>query len=187
MTENLSETLIRRDISAVGSQLKELQDSLRVVSNVGEGLRNVSGVVGDVMANLDVAVETQQKTEEARRVDALKNRQRFWVTIGGIVLANVIVIVISLFVLLGQIDARDLSEARSEANRGRQSCATSLLVEWDAKLGNALRVTTQIPIVPRESSEYREAIDELNEATTLIGKARDLCYGEMPVPDPVPH
>lgn len=183
---DVSEPITRRDIEAVARQVAELHESIRVVGTVSEGLHRVGGTVTTLMRNLELASAAQQNTEEARRIDAHENRKRFWYTLGGLLLANIIVITISIIVLVGQIDAREESDARSTANRDRQSCATSLLVEWDEKLGNALRVTTQLPPVPRDSPEYQRAVNELNAATELIGHARDLCYGAMPNPNPVP-
>lgn len=177
----------RHDIEVVSEQVTDLRDALLVVGNVSEGLHRVGITVSSLMNNLELARAAQHNTEEARRGDARENRRRFWYTLAGIVLANIIVITISLVVLFGQIDAREEVDARSTANRDRQSCATSLLVEWDQKLGEALRVTTQLPPVPRDSPEYMGAVSELNDATALIGKARVLCYGDMPNPDPVPH
>lgn len=182
-----SEPLTRRDIDAVVQQVTQLHESLMIVGSVSEGLHRVGSTVSSLMNNLEMATAAQHNTEEARRHDAHENRKRFWYTIGGILLANVIVICISLVVLIGQIDAREQSDARSTANRDRQSCATSLLVEWDEKLGNALRVTTQLPPVPRDSPEYQRTVNELNAATELIGNARNLCYGEKPNPNPVPN
>lgn len=187
MTEDQPEVLTRSDIAGVAEQVNQLQESFRVVSSVGEGLRRIGGTVSELMASLELAVESQRVTEEGRRIEAEKNRQRFWVTIGGIVLANVIVIAISLVVLAGQIQARDAADERAMLNRDRQACATSLLVEWDSRLGDALRVTTQLPLVPPESPEYRRAVNDLNAATALIGRAKELCYGGRPNPDPVPR
>lgn len=172
--------------SEVRAQLDQITESIRVMAQVGEGLKSIGVTVSHLMTNLETAVVAQQETEEARRHDSERARYRFWITIGGVVLANLIVVSISIAVLLNQQAARELSDDRSRANRDRQSCSTSLLVEWDAKLGNALRVTTQLPPVDRQSREYQSAIDELNAATELIGKAKELCYGPEAVPDPVP-
>lgn len=181
------ESVNRSDIQGLIDQVSDLHESLGVVTAVGRGLEIVGGSVGDLLASLQLAVDAQQTTENARRYDAKQSRDRFWFTIGGIVVANVIVIAISVIVLVGQSDAREQSESRSTANRDRQSCATSLLVYWDEKLGNALRVTTQLPPVPRDSPEYMNAINGLNAATALIGNAKELCYGAKPNPDPVPE
>lgn len=187
MTSESADPLTRQDIVDVLDRVEQLQESFSVVGSVGESLRRVNSTVGSLRSNLELAVQAQALTEELRRIDAAKNGRRFWFTIGGIVIANILAISISLAVLLGQIQARDLSDARSAANRDRQSCATSLLVEWDEKVGRFLRVTTQIPAVDRQSPEYQHALAELNAATELIGRAQELCYGPNPNPNPVPR
>jgi hypothetical protein len=61
------------------------------------------------------------------------------------------------------------------------------MVEWDRALGDALRVSTQIPPIDRGSAEFQTAIDNLNQATMLLNDVEGLCYGPIPNPEPVPN
>lgn len=171
----------------VGALPEDQGDVALAMYSVGEGLQAIGSTVGVLLENLERALSGQEVAESARQLEASRSRQRFWITIAGIVLANIIVISISVTVLIGQATARDMADARSAANRDRQQCATSLLVEWDARLGDALRVTTQLPQVDPASPEYRNAVARLNSATLLLNQASPLCYGDHPNPDPIPR
>lgn len=185
MSESMASSDERGD--AIEAKLDRLTDHQSdIMDALGVSLTAVNGTVVDLTTNLEIALVNQRESEANRKHESERNKRRFWVTIGGIILANVIVIVISIAVLLNQQEARELADARSQANRDRQSCATTLLVEWDARLGAALRVTTQLPPVDPASPEYRKAVDDLNQATVLVGDAKNLCYGPVPNPDPVP-
>lgn len=171
----------------IEAKLDNISERVEIMESVGEGLKLVSRSVDNLMGNLELAVIAQQESEANRAAESEQSRRRFFVTIAGIVLANIVVIAISIAVLLNQQDAREVSDARAIANRDRQSCATTLMVEWDARLGEALRLTTQIPRVDPESPQYRDAIENLNRATSLLNHAGELCYGPVPNPSPVPN
>lgn len=173
---------------AIEAKLDKISDEQGgAMDALGAGITAVGGTVTSLMANLELALIAQQEAEANRAKDAAHNKQRFWVSIGGIILANILVVAVSAVLLVGQQDARELADSRSQLNRDRQSCATTLMVEWQARLGDALRETSVVPPRPPDSPEARAAIERMNQATALLNNVRELCYGPVPNPNPVPN
>lgn len=147
----------------------------------------IDGVAEQLAKGLQQAIIAQNEAEARRDAEERRSRRRFIITTLSICLAIVLVSVTAVVLFNGQIKTREDADIRSNLNRDRQQCATALLVEFDRRLGEALRVTTQLPRVDPASPEYRFAVDKLNEATTLVTRAPELCYSGKPNPDPVPN
>lgn len=144
----------------------EPPDAITLISNIA-----------DIVAGLSTALVAAVELE----------RRRYRLTFGALALVFLTVFVGAVLLLVGQARARSDTETGRELNRVRQQCATVLLVEFDAALGNALRVSTQLPRVDPNSEEYRMVIDRLNRTTALFTNVEQLCYGDDPNPNPVPR
>lgn len=183
----------RSDLSDIRTSLTHLIEDVSSVKVAKRSLTTLGEVVGDLASSIQGALVAQTEAEESRireiekaetdrEVAERRNVRRFWIMMSVIGLANVIVVCISLVILITQVNARAESDIRSATNRDRQQCATSLLVEFNTRFGEAIQVSTQFP---RGSNEYNTAVAHLNQATELMNQAPTLCYGDNPNPNPL--
>lgn len=121
------------------------------------------------------------------RIDAAAReaRRQFWLTIGGVLTAIVVVVAVGTVLVIGQRSQDDDLAERARISRDRQQCATALMVNYMSHLGDFLNLATVIPRTPRTSIEFEAAVGAMNEATALLKRADDLCYGPIPDPNPV--